>query len=300
MSQYSVNLNDNQEVLTAFIVIKTIIRNNPELYAKFKNQQKSNYDDQGQAYSGSQDLMEKNMELKGKVQSLESLIKEEEDTIKELKETIKVAKRNADKEASSHAQDLKIRDDTIEKQHKDIEELRLRLDEAKSEIKEANDFIESEEADHKREVKELNDKYHQQERESRERYKELENRYETIKGRLLVFEPEFGAKVGEEMKYQVDENASIPTLTQTIFDDAPYIVQKNESGSVTFQFNYEKGKSQTAIANRAKWLEPFCEIVEEVSEANTIRPAGIGIAELNASGEINVITKRAKIKLVKI
>lgn len=295
MSKFEFNLEDSRDVSMALKVLQAI---KPDAFNQ-STAEKSESNASEQAYSSTHELVKRNTDLSSQIQSLENQIKEKDASIKELNETIKVAKRNASSEASSHEQELQIRDQTIDNLNSKIEELREKLSESEAKVKESETLLELTETEHKQAMSKLQEDNNKQVSNLSKRNNELENRIESLTKKLQAYDPDLGAKVGEEMTYQIDETASQPTLTQTMSDDAPYIVQKNENGTVSFKFNYEKGKAKTAIANRETWLEPFCEI-EEVPGANAIRLAGVGIAELNASGDINVIKQKAKIKLVKL
>lgn len=88
--------------------------------------------------------------------------------------------------------------------------------------------------------------------------------------------------------YQVLENS----LERTMNNKAPYIVTKNE-----FFFN-EDGQYQKAIQEKEKILCPFCDIVEEISEANYVMTINKGRCKVLENDVLSIIEK-AKIKLIR-
>lgn len=90
-------------------------------------------------------------------------------------------------------------------------------------------------------------------------------------------------------------------LTRSNFDDEPFIAKIDyKADKADFKFNSQETKKHSDfISNRGK-LETFCEILSEMESANFIEHADWGQGQYHNTNESIVVTKKAKVNLIKI
>lgn len=124
---------------------------------------------------------------------------------------------------------------------------------------------------------------------------ELEAKVKELQNRLNEYEPA-GISEHEKGYYNIKE-AGI--LTPTLDSNAPYIVAINSEGNISFKFNSESGPCKDACSKKNEMINPFCEIIEECTDANSIGTVKWGDAKGVMGEDIEVIVK-SKVKLNRI
>jgi len=249
-----------------------------------------------------QQFLDKINELNGTVRILEEQKKTLEDKITDMNSDLE----RYQKVVSKHDSKIESKDTEIAKLKEQVDKLQQHLQkteqDAKQAAKEADDKLTEEQIKYESELEKKENQIQQLESDRIKETRKLGKEIERLQTQLQEFVPNIGGVLGEEQGYQLDEAAQSPTLTQTMDYSAPYIVVISDNGKARFHFNIEKGPATEAIAKRNSMLAPFCEIIEEMDNANSIQLAGEGIATISSMGDLrssDVITK-AKIRLVRI
>lgn len=123
---------------------------------------------------------------------------------------------------------------------------------------------------------------------------ELETEIKELKEKLSAFIVGYGEDGNNELKYFKPEELK---LEKTIQTNAFFIGASKGDDVFEYQFNEEKGGHQKAIQLKNNMLIPFCDIVNEVPDANYISNKHKGVFSI-ANGDFKIIEK-AKISLVK-
>ncbi|MGM9799850.1 MAG: hypothetical protein ACI30M_04115 [Muribaculaceae bacterium] len=129
---------------------------------------------------------------------------------------------------------------------------------------------------------------------------ELEQKEKEINGlreKLRKYEPE-GFEDGKQLLFRVVDDGSSQKLQRTEGAMAQYVAMIGRNNEVIYKFNPE-GPCVDACRNRKKQLEPFCVIVGEEDDANSIEFVEWGRATLVGYMDHLKIEKKAEIKLVK-
>ena len=122
----------------------------------------------------------------------------------------------------------------------------------------------------------------------------LETEIKELKEKLSAFIVGYGEDGNNELKYFKPEEFK---LEKTIQTNAFFIGASKGEDVFEYQFNEEKGGHQKAIQLKNDMIIPFCDIVNEVPDANYIVNKHKGIFSI-ANGDFKIIEK-AKISLVK-
>jgi hypothetical protein len=264
MSQYSFNLDDHRERLTARKVLDAI---EPVQTQAYGFDQRNSYGQQSRysqnvRYSDAdyQQMSAKNKELQQQNKDLEDKLKTDADQIAKLQKSI---------------------------------------EEKDAELKEWNDMASSLDAQNKvkdQEIVSLKDEISRLRTDRNSIEQKLNSRISDLQRRIESYEPSFVGTDGEEQYFAISDNGY---LTQTNSVDAPYKAKVFSSGKASYQFNTEKGPCQDACNNKRKYLLPFCDIEEDLADATGIRPSTWGEAVYNSNTGDLTITSKAKVKLVR-
>ena len=122
---------------------------------------------------------------------------------------------------------------------------------------------------------------------------ELEAEIKVLKEKLSAFIVGFGGDGNNEVKYFKPEESK---LEKTIQNNAFFIGASIGEDVFEYQFNEEKGGHQKAIQSKSDILIPFCDIVNEVPDANYVLNKQKGMFSFS-NGEFKIIEK-AKVCLV--
>lgn len=183
-----------------------------------------------------------------------------------------------------------------EKKTKDneIEEIMKKLSDLEKLDSERQDEMRKMNESHKKEIDAKDDEYRRLQRDLGNENLSLKKKITELQKRLDAYEPNIGGEMGEVKLYNVEGSI----LVETISKEAYYQARTGSDNEVIFQYNYESGPSKEACKNRTSMLEPFCEIIEEVPNANAIQPGTWGVATPMRSGNL-MVKKKAQIKLIR-
>lgn len=229
-------------------------------------------------------LKEEKNQLNGKFLECQAKSNTLDDQINQLNANNEALK-NKIKELKDINKSLEDKVNTINEEKSTLEEL----------VKEAEEKVKTKEDEmidvrNKCETK-IRDKENELNNKYKEEIRKLQIEIRDLKKNLEKYEVPSGV-TGEIRFFKVNDNR----LSDTLADNAPYIGKVMTDGTISYQFNIEKGKVQDSIQKRETILEPFCDIINAIEGGNTIQWAERGL--LRENGGTYDIIKKAKIKIV--
>lgn len=126
---------------------------------------------------------------------------------------------------------------------------------------------------------------------------DLHKKINELRKQLSNFIPTIGDGKDSEEWFMGIQTSDKTKLERSYSDDEPFKAIVNADGEASFTFNTEKGPHKDFSQNPYK-LEDFCEITEQLDNANHISPVAWGTGRVSDDGTLKV-EKKAKVKLVR-
>lgn len=201
---------------------------------------------------------------------------------------------------SVFAEKIRVYNTKIEELNEQKSLLTQQLEDASKNIQDKEESI----CDYSNKIDNLNNELINKEKEISDLYSQLESiekekddltrKNKELHKKLSNYEDSsLNGDISSEKHFSIEGNQ----LLESLAINEPFVGKVDSNGNASFNFNTEKGTVKYYCQSISE-LEPFCEIIEKVEDANEIRPGNWG--EGHYKDGIITITKKAQIKLVRV